>query len=164
MKTMVRLRLAFRRSEVSLEIAVRSLVMDRHRAMAGLLGYEAVEEYFDDTVRRMPIEEMLTFVVAPTFAIFTRVEFAQELLEIALGRRGETPWNGDPTDMPDDEFRGLVDRWVAELTEDIDVRTSVATAAESALLGWGSDVTRQMSGLVSLLAARAGAQEEAESA
>lgn len=161
MKETVRLHCIFRRSKVVLEIVVRPLVLARHRAMAGALGHETLDEYFHEQTEDSPVDELLQFVVCPYFAGYTRVEFAQELVEVALGLVSHTPWLGDPTDMPEDEFCQTIEDWVVGITDDKDIREQARAAAASALIPFGSDVARNLKALGSLLAERF-AEEAAE--
>jgi hypothetical protein len=138
----VRIHCVFRRSKVTLDIQVRPMVLERHRAMAGVLGHSELSEYFDSACEDLTIEEVLTFVVSPYFAGYTAVEFAQELMELALADSVETPWQGEPTDMSADAFRELVGRWAREHSADEEVVYGVSDAALCALRAQGEEVMR----------------------
>lgn len=118
----------WKRTSVDVSVHVRPIVRARHLAMAAARGL-TLDEHLSASLREERLEDALDFIANPFFAGFTKVEFAQELLDYAMHRPPNAPWGDDPRDMSEEQLRELVTAWAGESEGDARALHEALTAA-----------------------------------
>lgn len=148
MKEIVTLEFRRKHTHVKVDVHVRPHILTRHQAMRDVLGYPTLGAYFDELMGRERMEDALDFVVNPYFGGFTKVEFAQELIDTAFSGI-VMPWGNETTDMSEEQFRDLMDAWALEFPS-TDERIAIGAIGVCALNADGAGVRE----LVAPIAAR----------